>query len=148
MVRDWAPTQTYRVEASKMWIYQYRNGPGKDWNSYYGFTETEFMAADWNVVNHWASTSPDFHQTRTVLIVRFLGREKEGRAKDEWEIYGKRMLSNSVIKENLGGRTRLIAECRTEAERVEAFSVKFNITLTEAQISSNKGRVTDLDLTL
>jgi arylamine N-acetyltransferase len=146
LVRDWVPTQTYRVDESKLWIYQYRNGHDKDWNSYYAFTETEFMAADWGVLNYWTSTNPGSHQTRTLLIVRFLGRPKEGGKVGEYEIYGKRMLVNGVIKENLGGKTRKLAECTTEMERVEALTTHFGITLKKEEVVSIKGWVTDLDL--
>ncbi|KAK6062525.1 arylamine n-acetyltransferase 1 [Seiridium cupressi] len=127
---------------------QYRNGADREWNSYYAFTEAEFMAADWGVINYWTSTSPDSHQTRTLLVVRFLGRTPEAGERveeDDWEIYGKRMLVNGAIKENLGGKTRVLAECNTEAERVEALKQHFGITLKEEEISSIKGWATDLD---
>jgi arylamine N-acetyltransferase len=147
LVRDWVPTQIHRVEESKQWIYQYRNSSDQEWNSYYAFTETEFMAADWGVVNYWTSTSPDCHQTRTILIVRFLGRTRgEAKGEDgEWEIYGKRMLLNGIIKENLGGKTHVLAECSTEAERVEALNTHFGIKLKEEEGSSIKGWLTTLD---
>lgn len=146
-IRDWAATQTNRTEESKMWIYQYRNCRDKKWNSYYGFTETEFMAADWGVINYWTSTSRDCHQTRTVLIVRFLSRSGEANEEQggEWEIHGKRMLMNGVIKKNLGKRTHLIKECKNETERTEALRTYFNIALKEDEISSIRGWVTDLD---
>ncbi|KAK9788962.1 hypothetical protein SCARD494_09478 [Seiridium cardinale] len=151
LIRDWVSTQIHRVDDSKLWIYQYRNGADREWNSYYAFTEAEFMAADWGVINYWTSTSSDSHQTRTLLIVRFLGRTPEAgeRAEeDDWEIYGKRMLVNGAIKENLGGKTRVLAECNTEAERVEALKQHFGITLEEEEISSIKGWVTNLDSVL
>ncbi|KAH6648574.1 hypothetical protein BKA67DRAFT_575225 [Truncatella angustata] len=146
LIRDWAPTQHHRTEESKMWIYQYRNGVNREWNSYYGFTETEFMDADWGVINYWTSTNPDCHQTRTVLIVRFLGRVKETSNGSDWEIYGKRMLVNGVVKENLGGKTQTLLECRTEAERVLALDAHFGIMLREEEALSIRGRGTDLDL--
>jgi arylamine N-acetyltransferase len=146
LVRDWAPTQIHRAEDAKMWIYQYRNGQNREWNSYYGFTEIEFMAADWGVVNYWTSTCPDSHQTRTVLVVRFLARQKEGSDTGELEIYGKRMLVNGTVKENMGGKTQLLVNCDTENERVQALRTHFEITLSLNEIESIKGRVTDLDL--
>ncbi|KAI4598407.1 N-terminal acetyltransferase [Pestalotiopsis sp. 9143b] len=148
LVRDWASTQVHRVDEAKLWIYQYRNGQDKEWNSYYAFTETEFMAADWGVVNYWTSTCPDSHQTRTVLVVRFLARQKPGGEEGELEIYGKRMLVNGVVKENLGGKTRQLASCKTEAERIDVLRSQFNITLSQEEADSIKNWVTDLELTV
>ncbi|ETS87308.1 hypothetical protein PFICI_01136 [Pestalotiopsis fici W106-1] len=146
LIRDWAPSQAHRAEEAKMWVYQYRNGQNREWNSYYGFTEIEFMAADWNVVNYWTSTCPDSHQTRTVLVVRFLARQKEGSKQGELEVYGKRMLVNGTVKENLGGKTQTLADYGTEAERLEALKIHFKITLSLEEAKSIKGWVTDLDL--
>jgi arylamine N-acetyltransferase len=69
-----------QIDQSKMlWIYQYRNGTDKDWNSFYCFPEFEFLPQDFEIMNYFTSTSQGGtnFQTRTVLIVRFL---REGRA--------------------------------------------------------------------
>lgn len=145
LVRDWVQTQVHRTEESKLWIYQYRNTRDSDWNSYYAFTETEFMAADWEVVNHWASCSPKSHQTWTALVVKFLRRTRAGPDESEQEIYGKRMLFNGVVKENLGGRSLVIADCNTEAERVAALETHFGLKLTDEEIEGIRGWATDLD---
>jgi arylamine N-acetyltransferase len=72
--------------SQKFWIYQYRNGSEREWNSYYCFPRLEFMAEDLVVMNHYTSTyhGATTFQTRRVLKARFL---KEGR-----EIVGKVML--------------------------------------------------------
>ncbi|ETS77144.1 hypothetical protein PFICI_11018 [Pestalotiopsis fici W106-1] len=147
LLRDWIPTQVHRTEESKLWIYQYRNSADAEWNSYYAFTETEFMAADWEVVNHWASCSPNSHQTWTALVVKFLRRPAhDGADQDaQEEIYGKRTLFNGVIKENLGGRSRLVVECKTEAERIEALEKYFGLRLTEEEVLGITGWATDLN---
>lgn len=148
LVREWASTQVHRVDEAKLWIYQYRNGQDKEWNSYYAFTETEFMAADWSVVNYWTSTCPDSHQTRTVLVVRFLARQKLRGEEGELEIYGKRMLVNGVVKENLGGKTHQLVSCKTEAERIDILRSHFKIKLSQEEADSIKNWVTDLELTV
>jgi arylamine N-acetyltransferase len=145
LVRDWISTQVHRTEEAKLWIYQYRNGVDRDWNSFYAFPELEFMAADWEVCNWWTGSNELCWQTFTVLIVKFLGRAKEGGKAGEQEIYGKRMLVDGVVKENVGGKTTTIAVCETEAERVAALDKYFGVKLTEEEALSIRGWVSDLN---
>ncbi|KAI1815819.1 cysteine proteinase [Poronia punctata] len=136
LMRDWIPTQTKRTEATKLWIYEYRNGEDMEWNQFYAFAEIEFMHNDWEVVNTYASTSPLCWQTKTVIAIKFLRRaDADGRE----QIYGKRMLVNELVKENLGGRTSVIYECKTDEDRVAALEKYFDIRLTEEEANSIKG---------
>ena len=146
LARDWIPTQVKRTEESKLWIYQYRNKADADWNSFYAFPELEFMAADWEVVNWWAGSNPRFWQSHTVLVIRFLARPKDGEHGDgaSVEVYGKRMLVNGVVKENLGGKTKALHDWTTEAERVEGLESLFGIRLAEDEKSGIEGWVTEL----
>jgi len=51
-----------------------------EWNSFYAFSELEFFAADFEVMNFFTSQSAgsvDF-QMRTVLVIRFLRWEDCG----------------------------------------------------------------------
>ncbi len=136
LVRDWIPTQLKRTEESKLWIYEYRNGPDKEWIPFYCFTLVEFMPNDWEVINVFASASPKSWQTKTVIAIKFLRRPREDGGE---EIYGKRMLVNDVVKENLGGRTVVIYQCKTDEERVAALEKYFDLRLTEEEKSAIKG---------
>ncbi|TRX88196.1 hypothetical protein FHL15_010885 [Xylaria flabelliformis] len=136
LVHDWIPTQLKRTEESKLWIYEYRNGPEMEWNPFYCFTMVEFMPNDWEVVNVFASSSPKSWQTKTVIAIKFLRRTRDDGAE---ETYGKRMLVDGVVKENLGGKTAVIHECKTEDERVAALQKYFDIHLTEEEKSGIKG---------
>ncbi|KAH8661216.1 hypothetical protein BGZ61DRAFT_539658 [Ilyonectria robusta] len=145
LVRDWIPHQVHRAEDTKLWIYQYRNGVDKDWNSFYSFPGIEFYALDWGVVNFWIGAHPDSHQRFNMLTIKFLRRLKEGEGnKDEYEIYGKRMLVNGVVKENLGGRTQVVAKCKSEAERVEALERYFSIVLEADEKQGIRGYFSEL----
>ncbi|KAG5758233.1 hypothetical protein H9Q72_013635 [Fusarium xylarioides] len=144
--RDWIPHQVHKTEETKLWIYQYRNGEDKEWNSYYSFPGIEFFALDWNVVNWWINTHADSHQRRNVLTIKFLLRpvESEASFEGEMEIYGKRMLANGVVKEDLGGKTQIITTCNTEGERVEALEKYFQISLTDEEKEGIRGYVSEL----
>ncbi|KAI1739468.1 hypothetical protein F4680DRAFT_421682 [Xylaria scruposa] len=136
LVHDWIPTQLKRTEESKLWIYEYRNGADMEWNPFYCFTMIEFMPNDWEVVNVYASSSPKSWQTKTVIAIKFLRRTRDDGAE---EIYGKRMLVDGLVKENLGGKTVVIYECKTEEERVAALQKYFDIHLTKEEESAIKG---------
>ncbi|PCD42573.1 hypothetical protein AU210_005100 [Fusarium oxysporum f. sp. radicis-cucumerinum] len=144
--RDWIPHQVHKTEETKLWIYQYRNGQDKEWNSFYSFPGIEFFALDWDVVNWWINTHADSHQLRNVLTIKFLLRpvESEASFEGEMEIYGKRMLVNGVVKENLGGKTQIITTCNTEGERVEALEKYFQISLTNEEKEDIRGYVSEL----
>lgn len=143
LARDFIPGQTNRSsEDRKLWIYQYRNSPEKDWNSFFAFSDAvEFTPEDFGVMNWYTSASPESFQTFTVLVVSFLRRAKED---GEQEVYGKRMLVDGVVKENLGGKTKVVQVCGSEEERVEALREWFGIRLTEEERKGIKGWRTEL----
>jgi hypothetical protein len=79
-----------------------------------------------------------------VLVIKFLRRRKDGGGETEEEVYGKRMLWNGTVKENLGGRTRIVQECKTDHERIEVLDKWFGIQLTEEEKTSIMGHVSEL----
>lgn len=148
-------------QSQKWWVYQYRNLPAQEWNSFYAFAEFEFTEADFGVMNWWTSASMDEanFQTRRVLIVRFLmGRagDKDKRGADVEEqmkvggkgkegIVGKIMLMDGEVKRNDGGKTKVVAILKNEEERVKAFKDLFDIQLTEEEIRGVRGRIVELN---
>jgi arylamine N-acetyltransferase len=128
-------------QAPKLWIYQYRNGKDRDWNSFYAFPEMEFFQADFEIMNFFTSQyggTINFQKT-TVLIIRFLRGETE-----EEGIVGKLMLVNGEVKRNDGGKTRLVLTCTTEEERLKVFKEQFDILLTDEEVNGIKGRNVEL----
>ncbi|KAF2113129.1 arylamine N-acetyltransferase 2 [Lophiotrema nucula] len=148
LIHDHIPNQTYRTETNKLWIYQYRNGSDLPWNSFYAFPELEFFETDFHIINWYTGASPESFQVSTPLIVKFLRRKKDGgdeeEVEEEEEIYGKRMLVYGTVKENLGGKTKVIQECKSEEERVKALEDHFGIKLSEDEISGIIGHSTEL----
>ncbi|KAF2440667.1 arylamine N-acetyltransferase 2 [Karstenula rhodostoma CBS 690.94] len=138
------PQQVVQTEETKLWIYQYRNGEEVEWNSFYAFPLLEFLEADFKIMNWYAGSHPESFQTFTMLIIKFLRRQKEGGEEGEMEVYGKRMLVNGVVKENTGGKTRVVQECSTEAERYEALEKWFGMRLSEEEKTGIVGHATEL----
>lgn len=81
--------------------------------------------------------------TYMVLVTKFLRRACRTSITGE-EIYGKRMLVDGVVKENLGGKTKILKECKTEVERVEALQEYFGIELTDDEKEAISGYKTEL----
>ncbi|KAK7702731.1 hypothetical protein SLS57_011230 [Botryosphaeria dothidea] len=129
------------IQRPKVWIYQYRNAPEQPWNSFCCFTETEFVHNDFEVMNFYTSKAPDSFQTVTPFVVKFLHRGGED---GTVEIYGKLMLVGGDVKENLGGKTRVIQSCASESERMKALKQWFGMSFTEEEQAGIKGRVSEL----
>lgn len=125
----------------EFWVYQYRNGPDRPWNSFYAFNDTECLEADFQSINYFTSQAPTFQKT-TVIIVKFLLGPDE--ATGEEKVVGKLMLVNGVVKRNMGGKTEVVEVCSTEPERISAMKNWFGIGLTEDEIAGIKGTVMEL----
>jgi len=134
LIYDNIPEQTDK--SKKLWVYQYRNDPKLAWNSFYAFPDIEFLHADFEVMSYFTSSSPHSPQTHNVLVVKFLRKDSE--------IYGKRMLFNGDVKQNMGGKTALVKTCKTEGERVEVLKTMFGIILTEKERTGIVGTVTEI----
>jgi len=134
LMREHIPAQVDRRPETKMWVYQYRNSTVQPWNSFYAFYEVEFTEADYKVMNWFTGYSPDSPQTWGLLAIKFLRRRKESDENAcEYEVCGKRMLVDNVVKENLGGRTQVVETCASEDERVAALKKWFGIELTDEE---------------
>ncbi|KAH8727488.1 arylamine N-acetyltransferase 2 [Phaeosphaeriaceae sp. PMI808] len=146
LLHDWIPPQLYRTRGTKLWIYQYRNGPEQAWNSFYAFSEAEAIEADFHNLNWYTGSHPESFQTFTCIIVKFLRRSKGTNdcENNDQEIYGKRMLINGVVKENLGGKTKIVEDCKTEEQRLDALEKWFGLRLTADEQAGIRGWVTEL----
>ena len=118
----------------KWWIYQYRNRPDAPWNSYYCFLEAPFIHGDFEIMSYFACTQG--YLPSNIVIVAFVRKGDR--------IGGKLMLINGLVKKNMGGRTKVVEECKTEEERIAALREYFGITLTHEQREGIQGQVTEL----
>ncbi|KUL88320.1 hypothetical protein ZTR_04920 [Talaromyces verruculosus] len=122
----------------KLWIYQYRNGPEMEWNSFYAFPELEFFQDDYEVMNRY--TSWEARDKGNFWVVKFIrGGETEGLPLLEGEgvirnelaipIVGKLMYVNGLVKLNLGGRTRVIDSFESDEEKFNGLKRWFGMTI-------------------
>ena len=133
----------------KYWIWQYRNSAAVDWNSFYCFTEDEYLLGDFKIMNTFTS-GPTNHQAKQLLGIKFLRGDVSSSSEQENEerrVIGKVMLVRNVIKRNMGGKTEIVEECHTEGERIEALKKWFGITLSEEEKAGIEGSPTQLPAT-
>lgn len=127
-----------------MWLYQVRNSPDVPWRAFYTFTDAvEWLPPDFALINRFTGVSTDSFAVTTVLLLKFLRRHEGDEGKSD-EIYGKRMLVDGIVKENLGGKTTIVEECKTESERVQALRKWFGVVITEEQQAAIKGYMSEL----
>lgn len=148
--------ETVRPEMNLVWFYEYRNGKDAAWNTYYAFSESE--ASDWDLqcANFWVVSHPDSFQRKQILAVKFIrgnvqedttesiGSEPNGKTYDEVTVVGKIMLADDVVKRNMGGKTELVKQCKTEKERIESLEEYFGIYFTNEEQHGIKGFETEL----
>jgi arylamine N-acetyltransferase len=131
---DYAPIAQFQSD-HRFWIYQYRNGKDREWLSYYCFLEAPFLRQDFDIMNYYTSNAIN-NQTCNLLLVKFL---REGD-----RIIGKRTLFGSIVKENMGGKSTTLVDCKTEAERIMALNRYFGVTLLDEERNGIKGRIPEL----
>ncbi|KAJ5885458.1 hypothetical protein N7495_009968 [Penicillium taxi] len=121
----------------KVWMYQYRNGVDREWNTFYSFAELEFFQEDFEVINRF--TSWDALTKRNRWVVKFIRAGEtgqfpllEGEVKDVddgVQVVGKVMFVNDVVKLNMGGKTRVIDTIETDRARVAALKKWFSLDI-------------------
>ncbi|PLB47464.1 arylamine N-acetyltransferase 2 [Aspergillus steynii IBT 23096] len=138
LVLDSIPHQSRTDQ--KMWIYQYRNGPEKEWMSFYCFAELEWFPDDFEVINRF--TSWEVRERGNVIAVRFLRSGEKGHytrycapnavdcaGADEVRVVGKIMMVNHLLKINMGDRTQVIQEFDPKTQQAEILEKWFSISL-------------------
>jgi arylamine N-acetyltransferase len=146
IIRDFVPGMPARAslggKSEAFWVYQYRNSSTKDWNSFYCFQEIEFLEQDFTVMNFYTSQGKTFQRVM-ILIIKFLLSDAAAEG-DGSSIIGKVMMFNGMIKRNMGGKTEIVEDCKTEPQRIEALKRWFGIELTEEEIRGIAGEITEL----
>ncbi|KAL8389031.1 hypothetical protein RB595_008845 [Gaeumannomyces hyphopodioides] len=116
------------VGPPKLWCYDvcYEpvEGAEKSWVPVYCFTETEFLPQDFEAMSWFTSTNPRSFFTRYVTCTKMvMGEDKKG-------IVGNVTLFKDAVRETIGARRKVIKECKTEEERVQALKDIFGVDLT------------------
>jgi len=153
--------------AQAQWVYETAKESEPDangqpgWNAQYAFTETEFLPADFAMMNWYTSTSPQMWFTYRIVCARYLLQGDDDdlslpppseqqelsmkiKARVDREIVGQISLDGGVVKRRIGDKSEIVEVCKTEEERVKALEKWFGIRLTAGERRAIKGLVTEL----
>lgn len=129
-LRPIAESYASSTEAPKMWCYDVCLNPAEDaskWAPIYCFTMTEFLPQDYEVMSWYTSTNPNCFFTRYVICIKMIMDE------DQEVIVGNATLFKDTVTETIGTDRKVVKECKTEDERLQALAEIFNVHLTEEQ---------------
>ncbi|KAM0586297.1 hypothetical protein ACHAP6_005481 [Verticillium nonalfalfae] len=123
----------------KVWVYSQRRGGRRDetWQDVYHFPETEFLAADFDVLNFYNMSQSLW--AKTVVVQRF---ERGG----DGQIDKTLLLLRQVVQEGdgKGKEQHVIASLQGEDERIAAFDRLFGIMLSEQERQAIAGRPSEI----
>jgi arylamine N-acetyltransferase len=129
IAESYAKLSSSSAGSPKMWCYDLCYEPvgstEDKWVPVYCFTETEFLPQDYQMISWFTSTHATSFFTRNVTCTKMIMDE----AKEK--IVGNVTLFGDTIRESIGSQRRVLKECTTEDERVQALSEIFNITLAD-----------------
>ncbi|GJP96903.1 cysteine proteinase [Aspergillus niger] len=127
----YARLSTNSTGPPRMWCFDVCYNPAddakKEWLPVYCFTETEFLPQDYEVMSWFTSTNPRSWFTRYVTSTKMLMDE------DKEVIVGNITLFQGTVRETIGANSKVIKECKTEDERLQALAEIFDLHLTDEE---------------
>lgn len=121
-----------------LWTYQHRISPSHPWVQWYSFGMTEFLPQDFEIMNLATYTRKTSWFTYRLLCLKMvLDEESE-------QISGVIILAGGNLKKRVFGKEEVLADCKTELERLEALDKWFGIVLSDKQQNAIKGTITAL----
>ena len=136
LVQDIVPPSTRADD--RFWVYQHRISQTSDWESMYGFTETEFFPRDYEMMNFWTSQSRKSWFTYHIVCVQQIMSEESR------DLIGTLIMNDGDIKRRHARTTEQLMSCKTEDERVKALEAVFGIRLTKHEKKGIRKTVTEL----
>lgn len=131
LIRDSIPTFT--DESQTVWIYQVRHTPNSEWLHTICFSEAEFLAQDFNVLNFYTSQNPGSWFRYSFVCSILLWDESEQ------EIQGQCTMIGKVVKRRIRGQTEVVDILETEDDRVRALSKWFGLHFREDEVQGVRG---------
>lgn len=122
-----------------LWILQWRDIGSEQWLTNYCFTETEFLPADYEIINYYTYHSPKSWFTQVAVLAKFTQLEYQG------PLVGSLVMLNGEVKQRIGATDRgIIESCSNESERIAALKNYFDIDLSEKEKQGIRGTKCEL----
>lgn len=123
----------------KLWVYQHRINEDTEFKDMYCFTDTEFRARDFEMMNFWTSKSPKVIFTQKLICNKMI----LGEGDKEKDIVGTMTLM-SDLRKRVGAKSEIVKDFTSEEHRIEALSESFGITLSEIEKETIKGTANEI----
>ena len=122
----------------KLWHYQHRKDDKCDFINQYCFSTIEFFQSDFEVINHFTSTSPRSIFNQKLICVKMIPS-----GDSDNNIKGCIILQHD-LKTRIGGNTVTLESFKTEEQRLEALRREFQINFTKEEETGIQGFPTAL----
>ncbi|GIK03266.1 N-terminal acetyltransferase [Aspergillus viridinutans] len=120
-------------KSQKVWIYQIRHDPESEWIPSYSFSEVEFLAEDFAVMNFATSQKSDSWFTQTFVCTKVILSE------GGLEPRGLYVMSGKEVKKRLGKETQVVATLANEDDRRQALAKYFDMHFQDYEVEGIQG---------
>lgn len=131
LLRTRIPDTVSKARGQELWVYEIRFSDDGEWTPAYCFGETEFLPADYNVMNYFTSTSRQSWFTYHVVCVKMLMSEETG--EEESKVIGDITLFDADIKKRIGGVSENLGALTSDMERIGALKKYMGIELSKPE---------------
>ncbi|KAH6640215.1 arylamine N-acetyltransferase 1 [Chaetomium tenue] len=135
---DYRRLEEHADPNQRVWVYSVREGEDRPWRTQYHFVETEFLAADFEVMNLRTMAAPQSFFVQSVMCMwTLLDEQKESPV-------GLLILHRDYVKRQLGAVSEVVERFQSEEERVKALEKYFGIVLNPEEQGAIRGLASEL----
>ncbi|GFF51720.1 hypothetical protein IFM62136_01868 [Aspergillus lentulus] len=120
-------------KSQKLWIYQVRYSPEREWIPMYSFSEVEFLPQDFAVMNFATSQQPTSWFTQAFVCTKMIMSE------DGLEPQGIYVMIGKEVKKRLGKETEVVATLANENDRRQALAKYFDMHFQDYDVEGIQG---------
>lgn len=124
--------------SQRLWVFSSQDDSNAPWKETYVFSDVEFFAADFDVMNLSTMTSRRSFFMKTVLAMTMIPNDQTG------ELEGVLILFKNYVKRRVGDTTEILEELTNEEQRVRALEKYFHISLKPNEQQAIRGLPTEL----
>ena len=150
---EWKSLPKHTDPEQRVWVYSHRENRSAEWVEAYCFTEVEFFAEDFAIMNLATMTLRESYFVQTVLAQRFMlekevveegdledqanGGQGRSRGTNDGEnrprAVGVMILHNGLVKRRIADRVEVLTVLESEADRAAALKKYFKIEFGEEE---------------
>lgn len=127
------------VPGQDLWVYSVKDWASNEWKEQYALSEMELIQKDYELMNHFTSTSPDTIFTKSIVAARTV---LEG----DQVVCMYTLYQDTLRRRNNDGSKDEVAKFTTETERVGALEKYFGVMLSDEDQQAIQGTILALHM--